>query len=164
MIQTLISHIDLLEKLLSYYRLQHPVPSWLLTKINKISEQIKSLRNPELELIYLSGPITKGNPKTNFKQACDAQRVLMESGRYAVINPMLTMAHPDEKEITWDCWLRTDLEIVTRVDRVIRLPGLSSGADKECDYARSIGVPVFHACYIPELEKLFPTHHENLTT
>jgi hypothetical protein len=113
-----------------------------------------------MKLVYLSGPITKGNPKTNFKQSCDAQRILMESGKYAVINPMLTMAHPDEKEIAWDCWLATDLKIITRVDEVIRLPGLSAGADKECAFACQIGTPVHYACEVDELKKLFPRHHD----
>ncbi len=117
-----------------------------------------------VELIYLSGPITKGNQKTNFDQAALAHRILMESGKYAVINPMLTMAHPNEKEISWECWLTTDLKIITRVDRVIRLPGLSKGGDKECDFARSINTPVSYACDIPELKEFFPCHHENETT
>ncbi len=117
-----------------------------------------------MKLVYLSGPITKGNPTTNFKQACDAQRILMESGKYAVINPMLTMAHPEEKEISWECWLATDLKIITRVDEVIRLPGLSAGGDKECNFAREIGTPVLYAHQVPELAELFPCHHEEVTT
>lgn len=116
-----------------------------------------------MKLIYLSGPITKGNPETNFKQACVAQRILMESGKYAVINPMLTMSHPNEKEISWECWLATDLKIITRVDEVIRLPGLSAGGEKECDFARSINTPVKYAFEIPELAPFFPRHHENIT-
>lgn len=115
-----------------------------------------------MKLIYLSGPITKGNPETNFNQAALAQKLLMEAG-YAVINPMLTMKHPNEKEISWDVWLAMDLKTITRVDEVIRLPGLSAGGDKECNFARSINTPVLYAYEVPCLAEAFPVHHENVT-
>ncbi len=116
-----------------------------------------------MKLVYISGPITKGNRSTNFVQACQAQKILMETGEYAVINPMLTIMHPDEPNISWDCWLATDLAIIERVDEVIRLPGESVGGERETDYAREIGVPVVEACDVPCLKVLFTDAHRNPT-
>lgn len=120
-------------------------------------------RQTDRPLVYISGPITKGNKTTNFSQACYAQELLMQSGLFSVVNPMLTMLLPQESNITWDCWLATDLDIIKRVDLVVRLPGESRGADCECEYAREIGVPVIEACDVPCLAELFRDANRELT-
>jgi nucleoside 2-deoxyribosyltransferase len=37
-----------------------------------------------------------------------------------------------------------DLKLLSKADVLVRLPGLSIGADKEVGYATSVGIPVFH--------------------
>lgn len=93
-------------------------------------------------VVYLSGPITLGEPEHNFRQAANAQERLMRAG-YSVINPMLTMAHPRDKQIPHALWIANDLPIIERCDAVIRLPGESVGAEAECAHAAKCGVPVF---------------------
>lgn len=105
--------------------------------------------------IYLSGPITKGNRTHNFYQACQAHKLLMAAG-YSVLNPMLTMLHPDEPNIPHGQWLASDLPWVEVSDCVIRLPGESVGADMETAHARDMGVPVFGPEVFPCLHSLFP--------
>jgi hypothetical protein len=96
-------------------------------------------------VVYLSGPITLGNPQENFAQAARAQEFLMDCG-FAVINPMLTMGLPEGllKHLTHDDWMENDLPIVQKVDAVLRLPGESRGADTEVAFAQENEIPVFY--------------------
>jgi hypothetical protein len=77
----------------------------------------------------------------------------MQTGKYAVINPMLSMHQLDE--IDWETWLTMDCEIVSRCDLVCRLPGISVGAERECEFARSRGIPVVTPSYFECLNELF---------
>jgi hypothetical protein len=45
--------------------------------------------------------------------------------------------------ISYEKWLEYDFDIIKSSDAVLRIPGVSPGADRECEYARSIGVPVY---------------------
>lgn len=71
------------------------------------------------------------------------QVVLINSG-FAVLNPMLTMLHPDAWNIPHRAWLENDLPWVAVSDVVLRLPGESTGADEETAFAESLGVPVVY--------------------
>ena len=84
--------------------------------------------------VYLSGPITKGNRSWNLYQALEAHRLLLQAG-YAVLNPMLTMLHPDEKAIPHHVWLESDFAFIRACELLIRLPGESVGADAEVEFA-----------------------------
>jgi len=102
--------------------------------------------------VYVSGPITKGDRRANFKQAADAQKALMAAG-FAVLNPMLSMRLPGVFAIPHDTWIANDLPWVALADAVLRLPGESLGADIECEHALIHGVPIFHG--IDELKRFF---------
>ena len=109
--------------------------------------------------VYLSGPITKGNKSWNFYQACEAQRRLMEAG-YAVLNPMLSMAHPDGNNIDWQKWIDSDLMWVEVADFVVLLPGESKGAEIEVAHASKYGVPLWYAHEVECLRDMFPPPKE----
>jgi hypothetical protein len=123
-----------------------------------------------MKLVYLAGPIRKGNIDQNVAQADDAMLALMRAG-IAVINPMLSCyagaaradldaggphcqtgpdayAHGGFRDLGAEAWLTMDLEIVSRCDAVLRLPGESTGADGETEHARKLGIPVFHDLYV----------------
>lgn len=93
--------------------------------------------------VYISGPITKGNRTSNFAQACHAQKTLMAAG-FAVLNPMLSMMHPDAWNIDHETWVANDLPWVACADVVLRLPGESDGAERECEFARHNNIAVIH--------------------
>lgn len=92
--------------------------------------------------VYISGPITRGNRTENFRQACNAQAALMGEG-FAVMNPMLTMMHPEAWTIEHSLWMENDLPWVAVSHVVYRLPGESVGGDMECAHAMNLGIPVF---------------------
>ncbi len=149
------------DRLLACYRTGSRPSDKFLARITQLRDAIQN--GSKLTRVYVSGPITKGSRATNFHQAAKAQTILMESGKYAVLNPMLTMMHPDEPNISWERWLDTDLAWIEVADLVIRLPGESAGGDKETAYARQIGVPVAYAYEIPELREAFPAHYTTPT-
>ncbi len=114
-------------------------------------------------LIYLAGPISKGNIVANVAQADDAMLALMEAG-FAVVNPMLTCwagagrvlterpmtyakplasAHGGFAYLRHEDWLRNCFPVVARCDAVLRLPGESDGADAEVAFAKSKRIPTF---------------------
>jgi len=110
-----------------------------------------------MNVVYLAGPITLGDPEDNAAQADRAMAALMSLG-VAVINPMLTMwagaastggvtprpeAHGVFASFSHETWVRTSLALVSRCDAVVRLPGESKGADAEVEHARQLGIPVF---------------------
>jgi nucleoside 2-deoxyribosyltransferase len=94
-----------------------------------------------MKLVYISCPITLGNKNHNWFQAAEAQVVLMRAG-YAVHNPAHAMMLPESSNISWEDWLRMDEAIIDHCDMVVLLPGESKGADRECEYAKSKGIPV----------------------
>ena len=105
--------------------------------------------------IYISHPITLGDGCDNFYDCCKVQQLLMEAG-YAVLNPGLSMMHPNGKNIPWQRWIDSDLKWVEVADMVVRLPGESKGADVECEHARKCGIPVYSPYLFPCLRELFP--------
>jgi hypothetical protein len=115
--------------------------------------------------IYISCPITQGHSyfgrNWNLFQASLAQAELIRAG-YATYNPALSMAQFED--IHWNDWLEQDESYVSVSDLVLRLPGASLGAERECDFARARQIPVvgpayfFHCC--PCLKVLFPDETE----
>lgn len=112
-------------------------------------------------VIYLAGPISKGDLKTNIVQADRAFLDLVKAG-FAPINPMLSVyagaaldgtrwanrirvegSASSVLPITHEEWMEIDLPVVARCDAVLRLPGESVGADREVAHARKCDVPVY---------------------
>lgn len=103
-------------------------------------------------IVYISGPITKGNKNHNIFQAMEAhQRLLLL--RFSVIDPMPSMLYPFNNEIEHQAWLENDLPHVRVASAVLRLPGESLGAEMECLYAEQCGVPIYHS-----IEELLHDH------
>lgn len=95
-------------------------------------------------IVYISGPITKGDRNVNYFQACHAHAELMRAG-FAVINPILSMLLPFawQDDFPHSMWIKADFPLVRASGAVLRLPGESNGADEECAEAALHGIPVF---------------------
>ena len=93
--------------------------------------------------VYISGPITLGDPEHNFAQSCVVQHLLINAG-FAPLNPMLTMKLPMNENFSHAVWMEVDIPWVAKADTVFRLPGESVGADEEVKYAEDHGSPVFY--------------------
>lgn len=95
----------------------------------------------EPKLIYISCPYTKGDVAQNVRNSIVAAEQIIACG-HLPYNPLLSHFHHMISPQTYDYWMRLDLALIYKMDVVIRLLGDSSGADKECELARQLGIPV----------------------
>lgn len=102
---------------------------------------------------YLSGPITLGDRSENLCRFLQAHRILLDRG-FAPLNPGLSMLIPWAWDVPHKAWLEADLPWVEVADLVIRMPGLSTGADMEVGHAKKHGIPVLFIENLSDLEKL----------
>lgn len=98
--------------------------------------------------VYIAGPISKGDLRSNLDQAKEADRRLRQAG-YAPLCPHLHCYLAGDSPtvqphgIRHADWLDADLPWVMVADAVIRLPGESQGADLEVALAKELGIPVY---------------------
>jgi hypothetical protein len=92
--------------------------------------------------IYVAGPYTKGDLALNVRHAFEAASRLADLG-FAPFVPHAThfwhMLFPRPYEF----WLELDNQFLPCCSGLLRLPGDSSGADKEVELAKTLGIPVF---------------------
>lgn len=94
--------------------------------------------------VYIASPYTKGDVAVNVKVQLDCANDLMNLD-FAPFAPLYShfqhMAHPRP----YADWIKVDLEWVLRCDCLLRLPGESSGADGEVEYAKENGKKIFYS-------------------
>lgn len=98
--------------------------------------------------VYIAGPMTNGGQGYNMKrihEAIEAYLILIEKG-FVPHCPQLTvfcdLLFPNR--LSHNEWLSLDEKYINNSDVVLRLSGDSAGADHECEYARSKGIPIVH--------------------
>ena len=93
--------------------------------------------------VYIASPYTLGDVAVNVKRQMDAADELIDSG-FAPFVPLYShfqhMAHPRP----YSEWIRLDMEWLSCCDCLLRLDGISKGADDEVKFAEELGLPVFH--------------------
>jgi hypothetical protein len=106
-------------------------------------------------IVYIAGPISRGDLKANVRQACEAGIRLLKAG-VPVHVPHLTCfmgqvydgpgAIPEvlPRGTVIEDWYGMSLVEVRKCDAVLRLPGESTGSDMEVEEAERLGLPVFH--------------------
>jgi hypothetical protein len=102
-------------------------------------------------LAYVAGPYT-GEVEANIRLANQVGRELRRLG-YATIVPHNTIISALVAPENYEAYLENDFEQVARCDLVVRLPGDSSGADRECALAHQLGIPVVIWTLAPETLK-----------
>lgn len=94
-------------------------------------------------LIYVSGPMTKGNFIQNIRAGINTGNELRIMGYIPFIPHLSTLwelvANPCPG---YEDMMDYDLELVKRCDLIYRMPGESPGADREVALARELGIPV----------------------
>jgi hypothetical protein len=98
--------------------------------------------------VYVAGPYTKGDPCINTHRAIEAGNAVLDAG-FAPFVPHLSHFWHTASPRVYEDWMELDLAWVVKADALLRLPGESSGADREVALALAAGVPVFHS--LPEL-------------
>ena len=100
----------------------------------------------EPNLIYISCPYTKGDVAQNVRNSILASEYIIACG-HLPYNPLLSHFHHMISPQTYEYWMALDLKLIYKMDAVIRLKGESLGADRECELARKLGIPVFEVSY-----------------
>lgn len=104
--------------------------------------------------IYIAGPYSKGDVESNVHKAIETANTLADMG-FAPYVPHFTHYWHIKFPRPYEFWLELDNEFLPFCDALLRLPGESSGADKEEQFAAKLGKPIFHS--IQELE----SHYAN---
>lgn len=94
-------------------------------------------------LVFISGPYTHPDPITNTRHAIVTGSQLYHRGHVVPFIPHLTMLWHLVTPQPVEYWYELDLHHLERCDAVLRLPGESTGADREVTHAHELGIPVF---------------------
>ena len=92
--------------------------------------------------VYIAGPYTKGDVALNVRNAFEVANRLADLG-FAPFVPHATHFWHMLFPRPYEYWLELDNEFLPCCAALLRLPGESSGADKEVELARTLGIPVF---------------------
>ncbi len=93
------------------------------------------------QIIYIASPYTNGDVALNVSVQEKAAHRIMDLGN-TPIWPLSSHYLHIRQQRNYDEWMRVDLHLLSKADVVIRLPGLSAGADMEVDEAEALGIPV----------------------
>lgn len=92
--------------------------------------------------VYIAGPYSGGDTIVNIRKAIEAADRLLEKG-YAPYIPHLTGFWHFMSPKPYESWMEIDQDWLDACDIVLRLPGHSSGADREVARAQERAKLVF---------------------
>ena len=90
--------------------------------------------------VYVAGPYT-ANPEACTTMAIAVGDVLLKRG-YAPFVPHLSHYWDEMIHNNYEAWMRLDFAWVRSADVLVRIPGESSGADREVELAQELGIPI----------------------
>lgn len=94
--------------------------------------------------VYVAGPISS-DPIHHTRTAIERYVRMLKEDKVVPFCPHLsilveiTSGHAADYEL----WLKHDFDIIERCDALLRTEGDSPGADREVEFARERGIPVF---------------------
>jgi hypothetical protein len=109
-------------------------------------------------LVYVAGPITR-DPFGCVRQGAAAWERCREAGVVPFI-PQLSVLQEMVAPQPYEAWLAYDFDVIRHCEALVRLPGLSTGADREVAFAHELRLPVFHAPEDWPLLKQWAAHLE----
>ena len=97
-----------------------------------------------MKRVYVAGPYTKGDVAVNVRTAIDAGEQLLNAG-FAPYIPHYTHFWHIHYPHDWQTWLALDKEWLLVCDAMVRLPGDSTGADLEHEWATEARIPAYNS-------------------
>jgi len=95
-----------------------------------------------MKRVYISSPYSQGSTTYNVRLAIDAADILLLAG-FAPFVPHLSWGWDIIYPHPWEMWLDWCVAWVPACDCLLRIPGISRGADIEVALARELGIPVY---------------------
>ncbi len=92
--------------------------------------------------VFISGPCTRGDTAVNIRLAVDVADELLWKGFFPFVPHLSHFWHLIYPH-GYETWMALCLAWVAKSDAVLRLPGVSPGADREVAEATRLGIPVF---------------------
>ncbi len=100
---------------------------------------------PHTRSVFIAGPMsTSGEPGPNLNAAVVAAADLLLAGFFPFVPHVTWILHAIRPDVAVKTWQRWDHYWLTLCDAVLRLPGMSDGADEEVELAENCCIPVFH--------------------
>jgi Domain of unknown function (DUF4406) len=100
---------------------------------------------PDRPLVYVAGPYVRPDPVDNTNKTIKFADRLHRTGKVTCVVPHLTLLWHVVAPHEPDYWYDLDLATLARCDALFRLPGDSTGADREVEFAGERGIPVFYS-------------------
>jgi hypothetical protein len=94
--------------------------------------------------LYVAAPYTNPDPVLNTHKVLHVANALIEHSSWLPIVPHLTLLWHAVTPKPIDEWYDYDLTLIRRCNALLRLPGPSTGADAEVDFARRLAIPVYN--------------------
>lgn len=96
-------------------------------------------------LVYIALPYTKGDVAVNVRRGMDAWDEVWDTGRLIPFMPLYSHFQHMHRPRPYDAWMAYDEEVIKYCDCLLRYPGESSGAEREIEHAKALGIPVFYS-------------------
>lgn len=96
-----------------------------------------------MRYVYIASPYALGDVSFNVRESLSMADLLLSRG-FIPYAPLLSHFWNIISPKTHSDWLAYDFAWLEKCDCVLRMPGLSIGADAEVRHARELGIPVFY--------------------
>ena len=96
----------------------------------------------EIRYVYVAGPYTNGYPPENVRRAYAVAERLVAMGFEPYI-PHASMLWDIYSPHEYEYWMARDMAWLEQCDAIVRMPGVSPGADRECAWAVKNDIPVY---------------------
>jgi hypothetical protein len=109
--------------------------------------------------VYIASPYSNGDQIINAKAQYDVFNKIIHTKKLIPFAPLWATFQHFVYPLPYEMWLEWDFEWVKACDCVLRLPGVSSGADAEVKTALDNGKLVFYT--LEELFDHYKIEHES---
>lgn len=104
-------------------------------------------------LLYVAGPYTHADPVENTHRVVKVATVVYERTQWVPVVPHLTLLWHLVDPQPVEHWYAYDIHLLSRCDAVVRLPGPSTGADRELEAAAELHIEVVPYDSLPALAR-----------
>jgi hypothetical protein len=94
-------------------------------------------------IVYVAGPYSSGDLEENIDLAVFAAESLVSMGHVPFVPHLMYSAWEERVSRDYEFYMTQCLGILSRCEALLRIPGISPGADREVARALELEIPVF---------------------